>query len=231
MLSIFHRESTRFPEEYDIPDEIVNSNHSEAFSAFLYHWFEDSWNLTRHEVELDFLERLTVEESEYAKCLLRRNLHLKYTHIIGGLALLNDTSSVEELRRMFAEEEDASIRLTIAGSLWKLAKDPVFDESLYSMTEGGNAILKQAHFDQILWLSDHRSIEMLMNLLDDDDGFVRYLALSRLNMLEFERSFLLPEKEFPHQPEYYRARARTGGFIKMMVNHLCRYRESVTNGS
>src|SRR4030042_4701533 len=102
---------------YDIPS-FVGRTPSRALSQFLYHWFENSWALTRHEVDLSFLSELTNDELEYARDLLRRNLRLRYTHIIEGVAALRDTSAVPTLRQMVNEETDLSWRLPIEGGLW-----------------------------------------------------------------------------------------------------------------
>ena len=219
-----------YGDDYDIPDDVKNAAHSEAFSEFMNHWFVSSMGLTRGEVELDFLERLTVEERELAKGLLRGNLSLNYTHIVEGLALLGDVSAVPELRRMVAAEKDSSRRLTLAGSLWKLVKDDVFVECLREMVTGDDATLKQAHINQILWLEDERSIDLVIDLLDDDDSFVRFLALSCLNDIEFGKHHLLPLNALPCQAPGYKNRRTEESFRKMMVERLLEYRKLFTNG-
>lgn len=215
--------------DYDIPEKLISGSHSEAFSQFMYHWFENSWGLTRGEVSLKFLKLLTDQEREIAKNLLRRNLPLKYTHIIEGIVALEDTESVLVLSEMLAREKDLSRQLVLAGALWKLSKNSVFVEYLHRMKTSDKATLKQAHFDQILWLSDERAIDMLIDLLDDSDDFVRFLALSRLNELEFERGFPVPSKELPHQADYYRKRRNDESFMKIMVEHLLNYNEKFVN--
>ena len=193
-----------FSSSYDLPKQIVEPQHSPAFREFFYHWFIDSWGLSRREVDLSFLGALTPEELEVAKDLLRRNLRLKQTHIIEGVAALNDTSAAPILRLMFDEEISLSWRLTIAGALWKLTSDARFIECLNRMKTSDDATLKQAHFHQILWIGDERALDILLDLLDDTDRFVRYLALSSLNNLEFNRRFLVSAAELPHQPDYFR---------------------------
>ena len=215
--------------DYDIPKKLISGSHSQAFSQFMHHWFRDSWGLSRREVNLKFLEQLTESERELAKNLLRRNLHLKYTHIIEGIAALKDTESIPALREMLAREQDLSWQLTITGTLWKLAKDSSFVECLYRMKESNNATLKQAHIHQVSWLSDERAVDLLIDLLDDSDSFVRALALSQLNELEFGQLFPMPSKELPRQAEDYRNRRNDEQFRKMMVKHLIKYNEKIAN--
>ena len=114
----------RLPDSYDIPEEVARGPHSPAFAKFLSNWFGDTHALTHGELDLTFLEDLTAEELELAQEMVRRNLKLKYTHIIEGAAALHDIAAVPILRAMFNEESDESRRLTIAGALWKLIKDP-----------------------------------------------------------------------------------------------------------
>ena len=141
-----------------------------------------------------------------------------------GIALLGDTSSVPTLREMLLKENDLSWKLTISGALWRLIKDQSFVENLEAMKASENATLKQAHFEQVLWLSDERSISFLVDFLDDSDSFVRYLALSRLNELEFGRWFPVSEQELPHQSDFYRTQRADESFVRAMVENLKRNR-------
>jgi len=204
---------------YDIP-AYDGESPSPALSAFLRHWFENSRALTRGEVDLGFLSDLSEEELEYARDLLRRNLHLGYTHIVEGVAALRDLSAVPALRAMLDREEDLSRRLTIAGTLWRLTRDEVFVESLLEMKGCDDAVLRQAHIDQVLWLADERALAMLVDLLDDPDPFVRFLALARLNEIESDERFFVPESALPHQASYYRSRRDDAEFAESMVGRL-----------
>ena len=191
---------------YDIPEGVPNEHHSPAFRAFFRHWFVDSGALARGDVDLGFLDGLTPEEVDLARDLLRRNLGRKRTHIIEGLAALHDLGSVGMLREMMNGEADLGRQLTISGTLWKLVKDPIFVECLRRMKASRNANLKMAHLKQVLWLNDERSIDFLMDFLDDADKFVRQQALTALNELEFERRFFGPAHQLPSQADDFRAR-------------------------
>lgn len=215
---------------YEIPEEVVRQPHSSAFDQFLQNWFGNSWALTRGEVDLAFLNDLTSEEREIAMDLLRRNLGLKYTHIIEGVAALGDLTSVPILQAMLTAEPDASRQLTIAGTLWKLNQNVAFVDCLKRMKASKQATLKHAHFHQILWLGDERAIDFLIELLDDADRFVRFLALSTLNELEFERRFLVPETQLPCGSDHYRARRNDADFRAVMSAHLRARNLAVTNG-
>ena len=209
-----------FSSSYDLPEQIFKQPHPPAFKEFLHHWFVNTWGLSRGEVDLAFLNDLTPEEREIAKDLIRRNLGLKYTHIIEGVAALHDVSTAPILRSMVDEETNASRQLTIAGVLWKLTSDPIFIDCLSRMKASDDATLKQAHFHQILWIGDDRAISFLIDLLDDADRFVRFLALSTLNRLEFNRQFFVPAKQLPRQPDDYRRRRHDSSFRQLMTVHL-----------
>lgn len=209
--------------EYDIPDNIFEEKRSEAFKQFYHNWFEDSFGLTRGEVDLEFLNDLTPAEHKLAIDLLRRNLQLGYTHIIEGIALLDDRESIPTLKSILAETTDDSRRLTIAGSLWKLDKDESFPEEIERMISHANRFVKEAHLEQILWLGDERSIKYLVDLLVEGDTFASFLALSRLNEIEDNKRYFLGRDEFPHQPDYYLSHREDESFLRAMVTKMINY--------
>lgn len=211
---------TKLRSAYDLPDELIPKPHSRAFADFIKYWFFQEMALLRRELDCSFLRDLTPEELDAARKLIRMNLRTRHVHIIEGAAALEDVEAVPMLRAMLAEESDESRRLTIAGSLWKLARDPVFVDCLEQMVTSQNASLKQAHDYQILWLGDERAIDFLVRLLDDADDFVKFLALSTLNSLEFGKGFLVPSHQLPSQPESYRARRSDPVFRTKMVVQL-----------
>jgi hypothetical protein len=208
-----------FLDGFDIPAEIAWGPHSPAFRQFLFHWFVDPRGLSRHEVDLAFLGDFTPSELETARELIRRNLHRRYDYLIEGAAALADMNAVPVLKEMLASEAALSRQLTISGALWNLTRDEVFVECLHRM-KSAPGIVKQAHFHQILWLEDERAIDLLIGFLDDADGFVRFLALSNLNALEFKEHFLRPASQLPRQPESYRNRRNDPVLRAIMVANL-----------
>jgi len=205
-----------FLSHYDIPRDVAEQNHSAAFTTFLQHWFVDTRALSRGEVNLSFLRDLTAEEADLARSLLRRNLVTRHVHIINGLALLRDTEAVPELRVLLRQEADPSRKLTVAGALWRIERNPEFIICLKDAMAGRDSNLKQAHFHQIGWLGDDRSFDLLIELLDDPDGYLRFLALTALNNLEFGQRFLIPADKLPRQPDEYRARRSNPDFRTQM---------------
>lgn len=155
-----------------------------------------------------------------AKDLLRRNLKLRYTHIVEGIAEIKDVTAVPLLRDMLAKESDLSQQLIITGALWKLIRDSSFVNCLNRMKASKNSTLKKAHFHQILWLRDERGIDLLFDTLDDEDRFVRFLALSTLNELEFGRRFMVPENELPRRAAEYRERRQDRVLRELLINNL-----------
>jgi hypothetical protein len=211
---------TKLTGAYDLPDEIVRGPHSRAFANFLKYWFADTWAVSRGETDIAPLKDLTSEEREVAKTLIRRNLATRHLHIIEAAAALGDVEAVPILRAMFDADSGEVTRLTIAGSLWRLARDPVFVDCLEAMIASDNAGLKVPHYHMALWLKDERSIDFLIRLLDDADDFVRSLALRDLNILEFGKGFAIPSHQLPSQADTYRARKNDPVFRSHLLAQL-----------
>ena len=205
---------------YDIPytAQPKDGLHSPAYHKFYENFFVDSMGLTRHEVDLDFLEALTPQETELAKDLIRRNLKLRYVHIIEGVATLQDHDAIPELKDMLAHETDLSRKLTIAGTLWKLDKDSVFPEYLQQMAKSDNDSLRVAHIHQIAWLGDKRAINLLIDILEGGYGFARHLSLSMLNAIENKKVYI--GSELPHSEKYYISRKDDDVFMEKLVKNL-----------
>jgi hypothetical protein len=115
-------------DSYEVPQELIDNPPSPEFRRFLLNWFGSS------RVESgDMVHSATClvpDELTLARELMRRNLKTRYIKIINGTWILGDTEAIPLLREMFGNEPEDSRRLTIAGALWKLCKDPVFIECL-----------------------------------------------------------------------------------------------------
>ena len=63
---------------YDIPYDAQPKDglHSPAYRKFYENFFLDATGLIRHEVDPDFINALTPQETELAKDMIRRNLKL-----------------------------------------------------------------------------------------------------------------------------------------------------------
>ena len=190
---------------YEIPEEIEQGAHSPAFTKFLRGWFLDTYAITHGELDITFLKELTPEELETARELIRRNLKTRYTHIVEGASALHDVEAAPILREMLDKEPEESRRLTMAGALWKIAKDPVFIDCL-ERAKASNGSLVSAHLHQVLWLDDERAIDFLIDLLDHREWLVQAPTLSLLNQLESGLRVAMPVREMPHQPDDYRRR-------------------------
>jgi hypothetical protein len=172
---------------FDIPDEVSRGPHSPAFGEFLWNWFGDTLALTHGELDITFLNDLTPAELDCAREMIRRNLKLRYVHIIQGVSALRDVDSAPILRAMIEDEHEESRRLTMAGALWKITRDPVFPELLERAKQSGNAGLISAHLFQVLWLDDERSIDFLIELLPERD--YEPLAWRALERIAFAMPF------------------------------------------
>lgn len=249
----------RLSDSYDVPVEVARGPHSPAFAKFLSSWFGDTYALTRGELDLTFLEDLTAEERELAREMVRLNLELKYTHIIEGVSALHDVAAAPILRAMFNEESDESRRLTIAGVLWKLVKDPIFIECLERAKSSGS--LGYFNLLMVLWLDDARAIDFLIDVLPQEDResapwrLLRWLtfrlplrpilarvyiahahhneagffALSLLNQLESGRQILADRKMW-RLPSDYRMRRREADFRESMTAAIHKWNLETKNG-
>jgi hypothetical protein len=169
-------------DSYDVPQEVVDGPHSPAFREFLLTWFGSTVRIYFGLPNLTILNALSPDEITLAQQLVRRNLKCRYIHIINATWALRDTSAAPLLRGMLKDELDESRRLTIAGALWKLVRDPVFLEYLEQAKKSG---LIATHLAQVLWLDDERALDFLIDLLRQDDEDKRKVALiRRRNLLQ-----------------------------------------------
>jgi hypothetical protein len=233
---------------YDLPRDLTATKRSPAFDQFLRNWFEDERQLRRGELDLGFLSRLSPEELEVARGLIRRNLKLRFVHIINGAVFLRDLSAVPLLKAMLDTEPDWDRGMEIAGALWQLTRDSVFVERLHQLK--ANNQLHGIHMLKILWLDDERALDFLVDLLNRvdrelkpsfqharaspiarlfgllkppaprmDNGATGRRALSMLNDLEFGR-LLVPVQDLPMQPKDYRVRRNDPAFRATMVRAI-----------
>jgi hypothetical protein len=172
---------------HDVPQDVVDGPHSQAFRQFLLNWFGS--NRVSFDERLRTANDLTPEEAAVGRELIRRNLKCNHSHIISGTWALGDLEAVPLLRMMFDHERDESRRLVIAGALWKLNNDPVFISCLNRAKKSG--LLKvYFHLQQVLWLNDERAIDFLIDLLPErDHSSVRASGLRRLNRWFFHTPF------------------------------------------
>jgi hypothetical protein len=234
---------------YDLPSGISEMPCSPAFKKFLWNWFGDESSLRRGDLDLDFLRQMPAGEINLARELVRRNLGLKFVHIIEGSAVLADTSAVPRLRALLEAELNLDLQLTLAGVLWKLAKDGSLFRYLELAVEERQWLLVRAHISKALWLDDGRSIDFLFGLLN---GYEREsvsklnpltkmlgiratspgvservltgrYALMLLNELEYGRRTNVPVQDLPKQPKDYRERWANPGFRAKMLEAVHRW--------
>ncbi|MCX6545913.1 MAG: hypothetical protein NTV05_16060 [Acidobacteria bacterium] len=150
---------------YEYPPGMIDVQRSPAFEAFCHYYVHDSFGLSRREVDLGFLRALTADEVGLARSFLRANLHTRHVHIVKGVADLEDRTCVPLLRGMLGDEQDASRRLVIAGSLWRLDRDQIFVDLLEDMLRSSQCWLIKAHQGEILWVADYRAIDLMIQTL------------------------------------------------------------------
>jgi hypothetical protein len=219
----------RLRDSYDIPEDVAAGPHSPAFAKFLWNWFGDTAALTHGELDLTFLSELTPEELSLARELIRRNLALKYNHIIEGASALHDLDAAPTLQKMLREEPDISRRLTMAGALWKINRDPVFIDCLEEAKSRGG-VFGYRPLLQVLWLDDERALDFLIGLLDVNDWTTQSLTLGLLNELEFARHMGIHASNMRHQPAEYRKLRNDPGFRAEMVAAIHKRNAETRNG-
>ena len=202
-------------DSYDIPDEVSRGPHSPAFAQFLSNWFGDTTRITHGELDLGFLADLTPEELALAREMVRRNLKLRHNHIIQGVSALHDVAAAPILKSMLDTEPSESRRLTIAGALWKLTRDPVFPECLEQAKASGNQSLLTAHLNQVLWLDDSRAIDFLIDLLPERDHESLFWRVFQRLSLRWPWRRLLFRKWAAH-----RQRHAVGFYALALLNRL-----------
>jgi hypothetical protein len=213
-----------------VPDAVAAGARSPAFSRFLWHWFGDIRAVGRGELDVGFLKELTPEELSLARELIRRNLKIKHVHIIEAAGLLRDPDAVPILREMLSAEPDLSWRLTIAGSLWKINRDPAFIQCLEEAKSAKPEMFQWVHLLQVLWLEDERAVDFLVDLLDQKDTTGRWFVLGLLNQLEFGRRFDVPAVRMPHQPADYQKVRGDPTFRARMVAEMRKRNAESING-
>jgi len=221
----------RLSDTYDVPESVASGPHSPAFAKFLRNWFGDTTALTHGELDITFLNDLTSEELSLARELIRRNLKLKYTHIVEGAAALHDPDAVPIMHELLDNEPDMDRQLTIAGALWKINRDPVFIETLRKVRAARPSLFQYFHAFKVLWLDDERALDFLIGLLDVKDAMVQFTALKILNELELGRR--MPgvfARDMPHQPADYNRQRNDPAFRTRMVEAIHRRNREGKNG-
>ena len=214
----------RLRDSFDIPEEVSRGPHSPTFEKFLWNWFGDTGPVTHGELDLTFLNDLTPTELDCAREMIRRNLKLRYVHIIEGASALRDLKAAPILRAMIEDEPDASRRLTMAGALWKITGDPLFATLLEHAMKIPDLHLIRAHLLQVLWLDDERAIDLLVDLLPEP------FALGLLNELEFgSRAERVPREKW-RSPSEYRQLRNDPTFRERMVAAIHRWNAESKNG-
>ena len=230
-------------DSYDVPQQLVDDPPSSAFRQYLLNWFGSN-RVSFHE-RLTSANKLAPEEIVVARQLIRANLKCRHDHITSGTWALDDLEAVPVLREMLDTESSESRRLVISGALWKLNKDPVFIECLNQAKKSG-LFWVAFHVEQIRWLNDERSIDLLIDLLPPEEQVWRESRLLRLrdlfwmsesrrrehknarmaggwarcdlHLLEFGRSAARRNDLRP--PSYYRERRNDPAFREMMLQSV-----------
>ncbi len=217
-------------DSYDVPNGVAEGPHSTVFAKFLRSWFADTYAIPHGELDIRFLEDLSPEELSLARELIRRNLKSKRNHIIEGAAALRDPDAIPILRGLRAQESDMSRRLTMAGALWKIDRDPIFVDCLREARSVRAEIFGSPHLYQVLWLDDERALDFLIGLLEVKERTTVYsFTLGLLNELESGQG-MVHHSKMPHQPEDYRKLQKDPVFRAHMVTAIRKRNAESTNG-
>jgi HEAT repeat protein len=172
---------------YQIDIDPNSGHYSQAFKDFFYHHFINAIGLGRREVDTSFFMKMTEQERETAKRLIRNNLKLRQAHLFRAAGELKDEITLPTLYEALNSNTDLSWLLSIGQAIWKINGDEIYIELLRKLQVHPDPNMKAAHLDQVTDLKDKESVEMLLNYLNDKDRLVRHLALSKLNYLLTEK--------------------------------------------
>ena len=184
-------------DRYDVPQEVVDGPHSPAFREFLLNWFGSHRRVSFDE-RLRSANDLAAEEITLAKQLIRQNLKSRHSHIISATWVLGDLDAAPLLSLLLEAEPKESVRLVIAGALWKLNRDPIFIECLKQAKETG-LFKVWFHLEQVLWLNDDRAVDFLIDLMPERPPDFEQRRLRRVRLLLRPWLFLQPFRRIRKQ--------------------------------
>lgn len=205
---------------YDVPSStaLAIRKGSNNFRSFYNHVFVHPMGVMRNEVDLSFVQELGGSEADVAKDLVRRNLHCTDVVMLEAAVALQDMEVVPDLENCLKAVPTLGQRIGIAAALWRLNRHESFPECLAEVVKTENEALKEAQIPRMQWIGDERSILLLMQLLEDRGQFVRFLATTRLNDIEFGDRH--PNEPLRKTADDYRARAKDPAFLRMMVSNM-----------
>ena len=211
--------------ELDIHLDKNISDYSPAFRDFYSNYFVDTMGLTRGEVNVrEFLDKLTEEEKELACDLLRRNLHLRYYHLIEGLGHLRDKKAIDPLDKLLTQETKYEWQLIISATLWKINQDKRYFDFIRQLSTRGSATMKWIYMGHVLNLPNEEAISILIGFLPDSDALVNSNALRLLNAIEFGRS--KSYDKIVHDSVHYNNHRQDILFITEMADKLTSFKNT-----
>lgn len=192
--------SLRVPVDLTLPEAPIR------VQRFVHDFFTNPVAVLRGEADLGYVENLSPSERDSLAALVRLNLRPLRSATLEAISALRAVEVVSDLEELLEEEDDASRRLEIAGSLARVMDDPGYIRPyLRELKASRDATLKEAHFDDIRLLPPAEQLDFFFDLLaDPDSSFVRHLALTELNGLQDRKWYLA--RELPRNESYYLSR-------------------------
>jgi len=120
---------------YDVPKSSIAGEVSTAFTRFVTDVFV--YQGRDGPIDAASVAGLSPSEVELAKDLIRRNLHLGYSHLLQAAAALQDQGAVPQLEALLAQAGDLGRRVGIARSLLTITGDRKYEQAVREWEELG----------------------------------------------------------------------------------------------
>ena len=132
-LGIFEKpinEKESVTKKYIINIDPNSQTLSKEFKDFYFNHFVEPYGLSRNEVDTSFFKKMSTNELEISKDLIRKNLHLKYSHLFKASGELKDEKALPILYKFLNIETDLSWKLTIGRAIWRINNDNLYEKTI-----------------------------------------------------------------------------------------------------
>ncbi|WP_452227611.1 MULTISPECIES: hypothetical protein [unclassified Lacinutrix] len=186
-LGIFEKpinEKESVTKKYIINIDPNSQTLSKEFKDFYYNHFVEPYGLSRNEVDTSFFKKMSTNELEISKDLIRKNLHLKYSHLFKASGELKDEKALPILYKFLNIETDLSWKLTIGRAIWRINNDNLYEKLLMNLATSKEENLKYIHFEQVYDLGEKKKVQFLKLMVGNDETLSERRATEILNRIK-----------------------------------------------